>query len=112
VDASLLGFATGTNTRGVRPAVLAKWAGAREKVVQAFFASGCSYREGARRLGMNSGSFWRMCQRAFAGWGLQYRALAALEEKKKRRRWVKATGNDSAALAAERLWRQRRQPRP
>ena len=91
VDAALAGFATGTNTRGVRPVVLAKWVTARERVVQAFFASGCSCRGGARLLGMNSGTFWRMLQRAFAGWELQFRAIAELEEKRRRRRWLKTT---------------------
>ena len=65
--AELFGFRTGTNTRGVRPATLARWIDSRERLVEAWMACNCSYAETARLLGRNPGTVWRGVRRALDG---------------------------------------------
>lgn len=71
---ALFSFRSGSNHRGVRPAVLAKWREARWHVLQAYFAHLGRYRPAARSLNMDSGTFHRLVRRAFAGFLVEFEA--------------------------------------
>ena len=88
--AELFGFRTGANRKGVRPATLAKWTQARERVFTAWIDAGFNYRRGAKAVGMNPGTYWRMVKRALDGLVVAVEARKELAAKLENRNGRKA----------------------